>query len=236
MATPSMGPAMTLGQTMFNKGKGLLSDPVVGNGYGMNFGKVAPNGFGQVQMDRNTTATNPFLKGMVRDIRNQTKDFLGDALLGIQGNAVASGGLGGSRQGLAQGAAVAKGMDLLSGNVANLMGGLYEGEAGRDLQKYGMDIGNYNANRAMDLQGQGQNQNFFTAQRGQDLAQYGLGSGLIQNGLDTQFSPIRNAASVYAPFSGMGSTTQSSQQGGGWQGALGGGLGVLGLGSNLGWW
>jgi hypothetical protein len=115
------------------------------------------------------------------------------------------------------------------------MGGLYENQAGRDMAKYQTDIGNYNANRGMDLQGQGQNQNFYTAQRGQDLAQYGIGSGLVQNGLNTQWLPIQNATSAYAPFSGMGSTTNSSQQGGGWQGALGGALGVMGLGSQMGW-
>jgi hypothetical protein len=235
MATPSMGPAMTLGQTMFQKGKGLLSEPVVGNGYGQNFGKVAPNGFGQVQLNP-TDVNNPYVKGMRQDIRNSATDLLGDALMGIQGNAVASGGLGGSRQGLAQGTAIAKGMDYVSGNIANFMGGLYENQANRNLQQYGMDQGFYGQQRGQDIGLQGQNQQFFQGQRGQDLAQYGIGSGLIQNGLNTQWLPIQNATNAYAPFSGMGTTTNSAQQGGGWQGALGGGLGVLGLGSQLGWW
>jgi hypothetical protein len=230
-----MGPAMTLGQQMFNQGKGLLNQPITGNGYGQNFGKVAPNGFGQVQLNP-TDVNNPYVKGMRQDIRNSATDLLGDALMGIQGNAVASGGLGGSRQGLAQGTAIAKGMDYVSGNIANFMGGLHENQANRNLQQYGMDQGFYGQQRGQDIGLQGQNQQFFQGQRGQDLAQYGIGSGLIQNGLDTQFSPIRNAASVYGPFTGFGSTTASSQQGGGWQGALGGGLGVLGLGSQLGWW
>lgn len=353
MATPSMGPAFNLGQQMFNKGKGLLSAPVMGNGFGSvqaptataapsgnvagngfgqvapkvagnGFGQVAPkvagngfglvapkvasNGFGQVRMDANNFRSNPYINGMVGDIRNQTNDLLGDALLGIQGNSVASGGLGGSRQGIAQGTALAKGADYLSGNVANLLGGLYENEENRILQKYQADQGFYgqqrqqdidlrgqqqdfyNAQRGQDialrgqqqdfyntqrgqdiaLRGQqqdfytqqrgqdlarrGQNldawnsnanralqqynmdQGFYTAQRGQDLAQYGLGGNMIQQGLNTQWLPMQNAASVYSPFTGFGSTTNSSQQGGGWQGALGGGLGVLGLGSQLNWW
>lgn len=244
MATPifgavspnTQGPAMTLGENIYNTGKGLLGQPIAGNGYGQNFGNVAGNGFGQVRMDRNTTSKNPYLRGMVRDIRGQTNDLLGDWMNQINGNSVSAGTLGGSRQGLAQGTALAKGMDYFSGNVANLMGGLYESEAGRDLQKYGMDQGFYGQQRGQDIGLQGQNQNFYQGQRGQDLAQYGLGSGMIQQGLDTQFSPLRNAASVYGPFTGFGSSTSSSNQGGGWTGALGGGLGVLGLGSQLGWW
>jgi hypothetical protein len=265
--TPGMGPAMQYGQQMYQAGGGLLGQPVSGNGFGTGqfggaaangygtgqFGTAAGNGFGQVSLNQ-TTLNNPFVSGMVRDIRNQTNDMLGSAMLGIQGNSVASGGLGGSRQGVAQGIAAGRAADALSGNLSNMLGGLYEGQANRNLQQYGLDQNFYASQRGQDLQNRGtnmqffgqqrgqdlqnrgQNMDFYTAQRGQDLAQMGLGSNLVQQGLNTQWLPIQNATNAYSPFTGFGSTTQSQQSGGGWQGALGGGLGVLGLGSQLGWW
>lgn len=229
---PGMGPAFTLGETMFNRGKGLLSQPIANNGYGQNFGKVAPNGFGQVDLNA-TTLNNPQIKGMVRDIRNQTNDFLGDALMGIQGNSVASGGLGGSRQGVAQGTAIGKAADFLSGNIANTLGGMWENQANRNMQQYGLDQQFYLGNRGQDIQRRGQNMEFFSDQRGQDLAQAGLGADLIRGGLQTQWLPQLNASDIYSKYTGFGPTTTSSKEGGGWLGAIGGGLGGLQFAQNM---
>lgn len=199
------GPAFNMGRDMYRTGRDLLN------------GGVAGNGFGQVQLNP-TTLNNPYVKGMIGDIRSNTNDMLGSALLGIQGNSVASGGLGGSRQGVAQGTALGKAADYMSGNISNLLGGMYENQANRNMQQYGMD---------MDFYGQ---------QRGQDLAQTQLGGSLINSGLNTQWTPINNTANIYSMFSGLGNTTSTNSSGGGWQGALGGGLGMLGLGSQMGWW
>jgi hypothetical protein len=324
--TPAAGPAFTLGQDIYNKGKGLLNMPIAGNGYnnigggaaGNGFGEiggkmasngfgriggavsgngfgtvgggVSRNGFGRVEYQGPGQTANPYLQRMAGDVANRTNDMVGGWLNQIQGNSVASGGLGGSRQGVAQGQALGKAADYLSGNLSNMFGQAYEQDSNRALQRYGMDQNFYANQRGQDLQSRGQDQNFYasqrgqdlqsrgldqdfynaqrgqdlqasgqaqnfyntqrgqdlqsrglnydfwTAQRGQDLAQMGMAPGMIQSGLNTQWLPMQNAADVYSPFTGFGSTTNSSQQGGGWQGALGGGLGVLGLGSQLGWW
>lgn len=264
--TPAAGPAFTLGQDIYNKGKGLLNMPIAGNGYnnigggaarngfGEVGGGVSRNGFGQVQYQGPGQTANPYLQRMAGDVANRTNDMVGGWLNQIQGNSVASGGLGGSRQGVAQGQALGKAADYLSGNLSNMFGQAYEQDSNRAMQRYGMDQNFYASQRGQDLQSRGLDQNFYTAQRGQDLqsrglnydfwtaqrgqdlAQAGMAPGMIQQGLNTQWLPMQNAASVYSPFTGFGSTTNSSQQGGGWQGALGGGLGVLGLGSQLNWW
>lgn len=198
--------ALQAGAQMVQQGQGLLSQGVAGNGVG------------KVTLNAPTTSTNPYLSGMADDISRRTSELLGQNNVQIQGNAVGVGGLGGSRQGVAQGIAAGKAADYLSGNLANLYGQQYNLDQNRALQQYGMD------------------QSFYGNQRGQDLAQVGIGSGLVSQGLQTQWSPINQAASTYAPFSGMGTTTQTQQQGGGWGGALGGALGTAQLGKNMGWW
>jgi hypothetical protein len=233
---PATGPAFTLGQDIYNKGKGLLSQPIAGNGYNNIGGSAAKNGFGTIQYQAPGQTANPYLQRMAGDVANRTNDMVGGWLNQIRGNSVASGGLGGSRQGVAQGMALGKAADYLSGNLSNMFGQAYEQDANRGLQRYGMDQSFYANQRGQDLQSRGLNYDFWTAQRGQDLAQAGMAPGMIQDGLNTQWLPMRNASDVYSPFTGFGSSTNSTQQGGGWMGALGGGLGVLGLGSQMGWW
>lgn len=201
-----MPQAQQAGASMMQQGQGLLSAPVAGNGVG------------KVSLNSPTTATNPYLSGMADDIGRRTQEMLGQNNLAIQGNAVGVGGLGGSRQGVAQGIAAGKSADYLQGNLSNLYGQAYNSDQNRALQQYGMD------------------QSFYGNQRGQDLSQVGLGSGLVSQGLQTQWSPIQNATQAYSPFTGFGTTTNNQSSGGGWQGALGGALGAAQLSKNMGWW
>lgn len=201
-----MSAANTAGNTMLTQGMGMLNAPVAGNGVG------------QVKLNAPTTSTNPYLTGMADDISRRTQEMLGQNNLAIQGNAVGVGGLGGSRQGVAQGLAASKAADYLQGNLSNLYGTQYSNDQNRALQQYGMDQG------------------FYTGQRGQDLAQAGMGANMLGQGLQTQWSPIENAAKTYGQFSGMGTTTQNQSSGGGLGGVLGGALGTAQLGKNMGWW
>ncbi len=187
-------------------------------GAGLQGTQVAGNGFGQVQLGAPTTATNPYLTGMADDMQRRTQELLGKNNLAIQGNAVGVGGLGGSRQGVAQGSAAAGAADSLQGQLAGLYGNAYNSDQNRALQKYGQDQG------------------FYTSQRGQDLATVGMGTDLINQGQQQQWAPIKSAASVYAPFTGTNTSTSTTQPSGGWQAGLGGALGVAQLGSNFGWW
>lgn len=205
LLSAQMPAAFQSGMQMVGAGQGLLAAPVAGNGVG------------QVKLKAPNTATNPYLSGMADDIQRRVNDATGQSLLGIQGNSVASGGLGGSRQGVAQGQALKGAADSLAGNLANLYGTQYSQDQNRALQQYGMD------------------QSFYGQQRGQDLQAKGLGADLTSAGYGMQWAPIKAATSTYAPFSGFGTTTNSAQSGGGWMGALGGALGAGQLAKNAGW-
>jgi hypothetical protein len=296
------GPAISLGQQMFNQGSGLLGSPIAGNGFnqvqmpqgpamptsnvagnsfgmggsnyggpfapdkgtgygmermGMPTGPIAPDkgtGYGMGPRLNSTAPSNPWLQQQGQGIMNQTNQMLGQNLLGIQGNSVASGGLGGSRQGVAQGTALGQASNYLSSNLADMYGSAYENDANRNMQKYGIDTNSFVGQRGQDITMRGQDlqnynqgmdrglqqyqgdQNFYTSQRGQDLATAGLGSGLITQGLQTQWLPMQNASDVYAKFAGNGTTTNTSSSGGGWMGALGGAAGIYQMGNAGGWW
>lgn len=201
-----MPQAQAAGQQLMQAGGGLLGQPVAGNGYG------------KVTLNAPTTPTNPYLAGMADDIQHRTNETLGQSFNAIRGNAVGVGGLGGSRQGVAEGIATKGAADSLQGNLANLYGQAYNSDQNRALQQYGYD------------------QNFYGNQRSQDLAGFNLGMSAIPQGLQTQWSPLTTAGSIYGQFSPFGTTTQSGQQGGGALGALGGGLGAAQIGKLAGWW
>lgn len=262
-----MPQAQAAGQQLMTAGTGLLNQPiagngvgkvgtnVAGNGYGTVGGNVAGNGFtsGAVKLNAPNTPSNPYLGAMADNISRQTRDLLAQNNLAIQGNAVGVGGLGGSRQGVAQGLAASKAADSLQGNLSSLYGQAYDSDMNRALQQYGMDQGFYANQRGQDLTQSGQDQNFYTnqrnsdiakagqdqsfygSQRGQDLTGASIGAGLLTQGLSTQWSPLQSATSIYEPFSGLNrSVTTSGQQGGGVMGALGGALGGAQLAKNLG--
>jgi hypothetical protein len=128
---------------------------------------------------------NPYLGQMANEIGRRADRSLGMGLQGIRSSAVGVGGLGGSRQGVAEGQAISDSNDNLQGNLSNLYSSDYNSSLGRNLQQYGVDTNANLARSGQDLQRYGiassanlqnnaQNQNFYTANRGQDLQQYGL--------------------------------------------------------------
>jgi len=189
---------------------------------------------------------NPYLSSMADDIGRRSNQALGSALNGIRGNSVATGGLGGSRQGVAEGTAIGNAQDTLQGNLANLYGTDWTNGQNRNLQYY-----NTNTNAA--LTNQGQMQNFYSTNRGQDLQQLGLGAQLFGQGnagmlsqgkgiygigntqQNAPFGVINNANGAISPYTGFGATnTQTGQQGGGFNGMVGGALSGAQIGKNLG--
>jgi hypothetical protein len=164
-------------------------------------------------------SSNPYLGGQAQGIVSRTfNDYLNPALQQINSGAVATGGLGGSRQGVAQGEAIAHGMDYLSGNLANLYGNDWNQEQNRGLEQYGMD------------------QNFYTSQRGQDLQQLGVAGNLYGLGTSGQWLPYQNYSQTLSPYTGFGTTSSTGQQGGGAVGSFGGALAGASIGNKLGWW
>jgi hypothetical protein len=164
------------------------------------------------------TSSNPYEGRQADAIRAQQQQFLDQAMNNIRSGAVAVGGLGGTRQGVAQGVAAGQAATGLDSALANLYGSNYNADQNRALTQYGMD------------------QNFYNAQRGLDQSGAQLGANLYNLGQQGQWMPYQQYTNVLSPWSGFGTTTSGSSQGGGVQGAVGGALSGAALGHMAGWW
>jgi hypothetical protein len=79
--------------------------------------------------------SNPYLPNQAQAITSQvTNNLQRQVLPGINSGAMASGGFGGSRHGIAQGLAIGETNQGLSNSLANLYGGAYEGDQNRNNQ------------------------------------------------------------------------------------------------------
>ena len=146
--------------------------------------------------------------------RQVNNNLTQNVLPSINSGAEAVGGLGGARQGIAQGLAIGQSQAGLAGALANLGGNAYEGDMNRALN------------------GQGQRLNFFNAQGNQDIQRYLAGLQGFQVGSNAPWGALSNFGNVVQPYTGNGTTTTS--QGGGAMGAMGGALGAWQLMQMLG--
>jgi hypothetical protein len=187
---------------------------------------------------------NPYLPAQAQAITNQVNQNLQQQQLpGINSGAIAAGGFGGSRQGIAQGLAIGQTNQGLSNSLANLNFNAWNQDQQNALQSrqidnsYNLGLGNLGLGQMQAQQG------FYTAQRGQDLQQAGLGANLIQSGnsglqaggqglynlgLTQQQAPL-NALQSYgqmlSPFTGLNTTRADTTPGASTIGsALGGAL------------
>jgi hypothetical protein len=187
---------------------------------------------------------NPYLPAASQAITNQVNQNLQqNQLPGINSGAIAAGGFGGSRQGIAQGLAIGQTNQGLSNSLANLNFNAWNQDQQNALQSRQID-NSYNLGLGNLGLGQMQSQqNFYTNQRGQDLQQAGLGANLIQGGnsglqqggqglynlgLTQQQAPL-NALQAYAqmlsPFTGLNNSNTQTTPGASTVGsALGGAL------------
>lgn len=193
------------------------------------------------------TQSSPWMSSVADDIMRRTQDALGQSFNSIRSNAVGVGGLGGSRQGVAEGLATRGAMDSMQGNLANLYNNDYQQTQNRGLQAYNTDTNAYLGNQGQwmnfglgvgnqALTNQGQMLGFYGQQRAQDLQSLDLGADLYSRGIGGEWVPIQNAGAAYSPFTGFGTSTTSGQQGGGLTGAIGGGLAGGAFGRQMGWW
>lgn len=186
--------------------------------------------------------SNPYLQDQSNAITRTVTDNLQQTILpAINSQAVANGGYGGSRQGIAQGLAIGQTNQGLASALANLQSQGYQAD-----QSYNLGLG------ALGLQNQQQNLNFYTQQRGLDQsgAQLGAnlyslgnqgvlgqGQGLYNLGTTQQQAPwtaVQNAGNVFSQFSGLGGSQSQTQSGNVLGGAIGGGLAGAQIGQNLG--
>lgn len=81
-------------------------------------------------------ATNPYLSQQADAITQQATQNLNTNILpGINSGAMAAGGFGGSRQGIAQGLAIGQTNQGITNSLAGLYGNAYEGDQNRALQR-----------------------------------------------------------------------------------------------------
>lgn len=139
-------------------------------------------------------AINPYITDQANALAQQYNNNLQNNVLpSIGSNAIAAGGFGGSRQGIAQGLAAGQSQIGLSSALANLYGGAYENDQNRQLQQQGLNnqyalgqgqlaLGNRQADNSYSL-GLGQ---LGIGQQAQNTSQYnaetnrGLGYGQLQ--------------------------------------------------------
>jgi hypothetical protein len=162
---------------------------------------------------------NPFQSQMFDSVTNQVTDNLNRNILpGLRSAATATGGYGGSRQGVVEANALKDANQGLSNTLGSIQYGDWNNYQNRMLQNKGMDqsynLGMTNANNS-----------FYTAQRGQDLQQTDLGArlyslgtgglvdqgqGVYNLGLTQQQAPWQTLAgfnNVSSPYTGYGSTS-----------------------------
>ena len=157
---------------------------------------------------------NPFLDGMAGSVVQQAAQGLNNQVLpGIRAGAMMAGGIGGSRQGIAEGNAIGQTMQGVSNSLAGLYGNAYESDQGRALQMRGQDQGFYTAQRGQDLQGMQLGGQLFG--QGQQGLQ-GQGQGVFNAGqmqVNAQQQPFVNQANLVSPFTGYGGTQVQQQPG-----------------------
>ena len=204
------------GDGMMHIGGSPAWDPFTGTMRGTPSTQYASGAGGPGMGGQGGMPQNPYLPGIANDITRRTTDMMNAGIRNARGGAIMAGGFGGSAQGIMEGKAISGASDNLAGQLAGLYGGAWNQDQSRDLQRYTADQG------------------FYTSQRGQDLQQAGLGASLLQNGMNMDWLPVQNASNVYSGYTGLGSVTTPGS-GGGWQGALGGGLGAAQFAKNMGW-
>lgn len=208
---------------------------------------------------------SPYLNGMADNIKSQATNWLGDQMNGIRSNAIGVGGLGGSRQGVAQGVAAAQGQNMLAGQLANLYNSDYQNWQNRNLQKYQTDLGAASSRYGTDagLYGAGLNYNlgmtnaqnnlqlgmmgaqnqadanrnsFYLGNRSLDLTSQMNGAQLQNMAITNEWLPVLYGNQVFGNYANNGTTSTQVSGGGGWPGALGGAAGTYAYGHKMEWW
>jgi hypothetical protein len=180
---------------------------------------------------------NPYLDRMAQAMTSvANRNFKTQVLPAISSGAMQAGGYGGSRQGVIEANATNDFNQTLNNSLANLYGTDWTNEQNRGVQRYGMDQ-NYSLGLGgLSNQWDSNRNQFYTQQRGLDQTGAQIGAQMYGNGQNGQWSPITNAQNIYGNYTGFGNNTSSTSQGGGWQGAVGGGMAGAGYANQNRWW
>ena len=209
----------------------------LGLGLGGNYqGGFSPQSQNSYNFQYGPTAytPNPYLEKQAENItRGFNRNLQEQVLPGLRSKFIGSGGLGGSRQGIAEGLAAGRSGEGLSSAITNMYAQDYENSQNRGMQG---SIAGMNAGlqaRSMDLNNElarlNSERNFYSTNRGQDISQMGLAAGLLQQAnqgflgqgqgiyglgqLENQapWQQLQNYAGLIGPFSQAGATNQGAQ-------------------------
>jgi len=192
---------------------------------------------------------SPALDALNQATQTQFDNNLQQNILpGIRRHADSVGGVGGSREGIAQGLGIAQSNQGLAAALAGNNAQDYQAQMERNLRQYQGDQ-SFNANQGqlgynywnganqynlglggLALGNQRNMQDFYTSQRQGDLAQTALGAQLYGAGTQGPWNTLTDASNIYSRYTGLGGQETSNQNAGG--GALGTVGGLLG-GSQL---
>ena len=165
---------------------------------------------------------NPYLPAMADDItRRASTQFMQQVNPAINRAAVANGGYGGSRQGIAQGLAMSQGMDNIAGQLSRLYANQFNADRNYGLANDAMDLNVYNANMGWMQQGQQNQLNTLDRLLGWNQ-QYGIGNSTnVQN---TPLNYWQQFSQAAQGLGGMGGIGTNYLQGNPYLGALGGAM------------
>ncbi|MEY4636515.1 MAG: hypothetical protein RJA55_2313 [Acidobacteriota bacterium] len=232
MQQPSAGPTKGFGQLPTQPQGGQPQNPYmpqpfsVGGG-GASSSPPAQSGGGWPGASGGTGGPvgfdNPYLAAQANAMTDQvSRRFNQQIAPSIRRNAVATGGFGGSRQGIAEGMAAQGAQDALTGGLANLYSSGYQADRGYDLGMGGL----YNQGRSLDMQQARLGGDLFTQGLNNSI---GVGNALYESGQREQMAPWQNSINPYLNAISLlagnsGTTSTGGQTGGGLGGALGGGI------------
>jgi hypothetical protein len=155
---------------------------------------------------------NPYTQQMGQDITRQvTNNLQRNILPGIGRGAVAAGGYGGSRQGIAEGLAIGETNNNLAGQLANLYGNQFNTDRNYGLQSDALDLNVYNANQ--NWMNQGQQNQIGLIDKMMGWNQQGINNATqVQNTPLNYYSQFANLGNQFGGLGGSNSTNMPGNQ------------------------
>ena len=164
---------------------------------------------------------NPATNWMAQNMIGGVGDMLTrQALPAIDSNAVAAGGVGGSRQGVAQGLAIGDAAKGLSQGLGSLYSGQYNADRNYGLQSDGLDFNIYQGNNAIQRQAQQDQLGLADKMLGWNAS----GLNFATQAQNTPLNYWQQFGNQAAQFGGLGGTQSQQMQGNPALGAIGGAL------------
>lgn len=191
--------------------------PAGGSGSnGANDPRMGNQGFGGLT---NYLFQNPSTLAMGNEVARGVNDnLMRNIMPTIRGNAMGSGTVGGSRQGVAEGLATGESMKGLAGALANLYGNQFNQDRGYGLQSDALDFGIHRGNLQDMRQGQLDQLGFLN-----QMTNWGQqGVGVANQTRDRQFTDWQRFVQPASQMAGLGRSGTQTLEGNPYAGVIGG--------------